>query len=349
MRATSKCRAKFVDWHYYCTRNAFKQVNPLVQARLWEMSGGGRDAFDETCRLLANNVDGILSIFNLPFRVRFGTEKISIVQKMVIALLMHQKSPFSESNSHQRHLDYVFSQRSGSGKHLDGKQAMVLQERTFIINCGGGVHEVPNDNDLPSDSADVVKVYEVVFDTKGSSKCNHSLWFDVDDPICESHSGKDDVNAVRTLPYIFLQPFDKEGQELLDSMMKELIAHNGSIGPMSNDLREQFNSLKTFHSNLAWPKTKTSAEATTTLKPIVDYVHSAYAFAEGEGRNVKPIWESVFTNLAFLRDDDDEAPQGHNRLAAFPRMNADHCLASSSLPKLKETENIVDFLGDYAE
>jgi hypothetical protein len=190
----------------------------------------------------------------------------------------------------------------------------------------------------------------VVFDAKGSTKCNHSLWFDPTFKSC-SEAKEDTVNEVHTLPYVFMQPVNEEGHhQLLASIMKELIVH-GSFGPKYNDLREQFNSLKRFHDNLAWPMTKVLPESANTLKTIADHVNSPYVIDEADGCNVKPIWESFLTNIANLHGDGEgeefiQEAQGRKRLAARGQRSV--YFSSSSLPQLKKgNENIADFLADY--
>jgi len=225
---------------------------------------------------------------------------------------------------------------------------MILQCRTFVINDVGVIKELPN-HSRPSYSADSFRAYEVVFDEKGSNKCNHSLWFD---PTFKSSNKakQDTVNEVHTLPYVFMQPVNKEGHELLASMMKELIVHNGSFGPKYNDLREQFNSLKRFHDNLAWPMTKVLPESANTLKTIADHVNSPYVIDEADGCNVKPIWKSFLTNIANLHGDGEgeesiQEAQARKRLAARGQRSV--YFSSSSSPRLKGNENIADFLADY--
>jgi hypothetical protein len=222
---------------------------------------------------------------------------------------------------------------------------MILQCRTFIIDDVGVIQEVPN-NSHPSYSADSIRAYEVVFDIKGSNKCNHSLWFDPTFKSCNK-AKQDTVNEVHTLPYVFMQPVNKEEHELLASMMKELIVHNCSFGPKYNDLREQFNSLKRFHDNLAWPMTKVLPESANTLKTIADHVNSPYVIDADD--NVKPIWKSFLTNIANLHGDGEgeefiQEAQGRKRLAARGQRSV---YFSSSSPQLKGNENIADFLADY--
>ena len=317
------------------------------------MRGGSGDDFVETCNLLANKIDdkSLSSLFKLPFHVQDGKEKLSIEQKMAIALLMRQKSKFSESNSHQSYRSFTFSNSASPGKYLDGKAVVILQRRTILIKDGGGVQEVPDHSYSVLD--DIVTTYEVVFDTKGANKCNHSLWFDVDFEA----NNQDHVNKVHSLPYVFLEPICKEGDELHAEMMKEFIAHSGSFfGPKYNDLRKKFNSLKLFHNHFTWPKTKVPEDAATTRKPMDDHVTSPYVpIVEGGGFNVGQIWESFAANLASTLRGDGEGDtvtlaQGPSRrLAAFRQMTSgQHSVYSSSWPKLRRDENITDFLSDYS-
>ena len=347
MRATRKSDNLLVDRLYHDLLD-FRE-NPLVQSSLWRMRSGDGDSFDETCNFLANNVDGIHSIFKLPFLVPLGTEKLSTKQKMIIAWKMHQQSPFPELSSCHSHRDFTFSYSASPGKCLDGKLAMILQCRTFIIDDVGVIKEVPNHSHL-SYLANSIRAYEVVFDVKGSNKCNHSLWFDPTFKSCNK-AKQDTVNEVHTLPYVFMQPVNEEGHhQLLASTMKELILHNGNFGPKYNDLRKQFNSLKRFHDNLAWPKTKVLPEsANTRLKTIADHVNSPYVIDEADNK-VKPIWKSFLTNIANLYGDWDgetvtQEAQGRKRLAARGQRSV--YSSSSSLPQLKGNENIADFLADY--
>lgn len=346
MRATRDSDDLLVDRLYHDLLN-FRN-NPLVQPSMWRMRSGNGDSFDETCNFLANKVDGIHSLFKLPFRVPLGTEKLSTKQKMIIAWKMHQQSPFPEFSSCHSHRDFTFSYSVRPSKYLDGKVAKILQCCTFK-NDGGVIKEVPNHSHL-SYSADSIRVYEVVFDVKGSNKCNHSLWFDPTFKSCNK-AKQDIVNEVHTLPYVFMQPVNEEGHhQLLASIMKELIVHNGNFGPKYNDLRKQFNSLKRFHDNLAWPKTKVLPEsANTRLKTIADHVNSPYVIDEADNK-VKPIWKSFLTNIANLHGDWEgetvtQEAQGHKRLAARGQRSV--YSSSSSLPQLKGNENIADFLVDY--
>jgi hypothetical protein len=135
MRATGKSGDLFVDRLYHDLLN-FRE-NPLVQPSLWRMRSVDGDSFDETCNFLENNVDGMHSLFKLPFRVPLGTEKLSSKQKMIIAWKMHQQSPFPELSSCLSHHDFTFSYSTSPGKYLDGKLAMILQCRTFVINGVG--------------------------------------------------------------------------------------------------------------------------------------------------------------------------------------------------------------------
>ena len=341
-----ECNPVFIDSHYFDTRNPLIQENALVQPSLWEMKGGSGDDFVETCNLLANKIDhkSLSSLFKLPFHVQDGKEKLTIEQKMTIALLMRQKSTYA---------NFIFSNSASQvpGKYLDGKAVMILQRRTFFIKDGGGVQEVPDHTYSVLD--DIVTAYEVVFDTKGSKKCNHSLWFDADFEA----NNEDHVNKVHSLPYVFLEPVCKEGDELLAAMMKEFIAHSGSFfGPKYNDLRKKFNSLKLFHDHFIWPETKVPEDAATTRKPMDDHVTSPYVpIVEGGGFNVEQIWESFAVNLASALRGDGEGDtvtlvQGPiRRLAAFRQMTAgQRSVYSSSWPKLKGDENIADFLSDYS-
>jgi hypothetical protein len=130
--------------------------------------------------------------------------------------------------------------------------------------------------------------------------------------------------------------------------MKELIVHNGNFGPKYNDLREQFNSLRRFHDNLAWPMTKVLPESANTLKTIADHVNSPYVI--GADDKVKPIWKSFLTNIANLHGDGEgetvtQEAQGRKRLAA--RCQRSVYFSSSSMPRLKGNENIADFLAEY--
>jgi hypothetical protein len=342
VRATRESEDLLVDRLYHDLLN-FRE-NPLVQSSLWRMRSGDGDSFDETCNFLANNIDGIHSIFKLPFLVPLGKEKLSTKQKMIIAWKMHQQSPFPELSSCHSHRDFTFSYSASPGKYLDGKLAMILQCRTFIIDDVGVIKEVPNHSHL-SYLANSIRAYEVVFDVKGSNKCNHSLWFDPTFKSCNK-AKQDTVNEVHTRPYVFMQPVNKEGHELLASMMKELIVH-GSFGPKYNDLREQFNSLRRFHDNLAWPMTKVLPESANTLKTIADHVNSPYVIDADD--NVKPIWKSFLTNIANLHGDGEgeavaQVVQGRKRLAARGQRSV---YSSSSSPQLKGNENIADFLADY--
>jgi len=348
-----ECKPAFVDSHYFDTRNPLIQENPFVQTPLWEMRGGSGDDFVETCNLLANKIDdkSLSSLFKLPFHVQDGKEKLTIEQKMDIALLLRQKSKFSESNSHQSYRSFTFSNSASPGKYLDGRAVMILQVRTFFIKDGGGVQEVPDHTYSVLD--DIVRVCEVVFDTKGANKCNHSLWFDADFEA----NNQDHVNKVHSLPYVFLEPVCKEGDKLLAAMMEEFIEHGSSFGPKCNDLRKKFNSLKLFHNYFTWPETKVPEDAATTRKPIVDHVTSPYVpiIVEGGGFNVEQIWESFAANLASTLRGDGEGDtvtvaQGPSRrLAAFRQMTAgQRSVYSSSWPKLKGNENIADFLSDYS-
>ena len=347
MRATRKSDDLLVDRLYHDLLDF--RGNPLVQSSLWRMRSGDGDSFDETCNFLANNVDGIHSLFKLPFRVPLGMEKLSTSQKMIIAWLMHQQSPFPEFSSCHSHRDFTFSYNMGPAKYLDGKAAMILQCRTFIIDDVGVIKEVPNHSNS-SYLANSIRAYEVIFDVKGSNKCNHSLWFDPTFKSC-SKAKEDTVNEVHTRPYVFMQPVNEEGHyQLLASMMKELIVHNGNFGPKYNDMRAQFNSLKHFHDNLAWPMTKVLQESANTLKTIADHVNSPYVIDEADGCNVKPIWKSFLTNIANLHGDGEgetvtQEAQGRKRLAARGQRSV--YFSSSSSPRLKGNENIADFLADY--
>ena len=345
VRATKESEDLLVDRLYHDLLN-FRE-NPLVQPSLWRMRSGDGDSFDETCNFLANNVGGIHSLFKLPFRVPLGTEKLSSKQKMIIAWKMHQQSPFPEFSSCHSHRDFTFSYNMKPAKYLDGKAVMILQCRTFVINDVGVIQEVPNHSHL-SYLANSIRAYEVVFDVKGSNKCNHSIWFDPTFKSCNK-AKQDTVNEVHTLPYVSMQPVNEEGYELLASMMKELIVH-GSFGPKYNDLREQFNSLRRFHDNLAWPKTKVP-ESANTPKTIADHVNSPYVIDEADGCNVKPIWESFLKTIANLHGDGEgeesiQVVQGRKRLAARGQRSV--YFSSSSSPQLKKgNENIADFLADY--
>ena len=44
-------------------------------------------------------------------------------------------------------------------------------------------------------------------------------------------NNQDHANKVHSLPYVFLEPVCKEGDELLAAMMEEFIEHGSSFGP----------------------------------------------------------------------------------------------------------------------
>jgi len=329
-QATSLCKPILIDRLRHVYLNSITQENVLVQDFLWKKrSKPDRDMFEETCNFIANNqeVDVLSGIFNLPFDVPDGIEKLSSVEKLRIALLMHQKS--------QYHLDFTFS--SGSGTFLDGARCMILQTRSFMIESGSGtVEEVP----FQSGSPDIITAYEVVFDAKGSTSCKHSLWFDA-----TFEAEKVEVNAVHSKPYVFMQPTDnaKEGYELIDSIKKEIIGRKG--GPISSELRERFFILNNFTHDLAWPETEPpSAESSAISKPMANHVNNQYNCKVGN--KVKPIWK------AFVGCFDDEAPpEGGSRLSVFRHVkDRRSVIFASSLPKLlNDEENIADFLSDYSQ
>jgi hypothetical protein len=347
VRATSSCKPKLVAKSRVVFLNGITQENVLIQDSLWKMRATGLDAFDETCNFIANTPEDISGIFNLPFDVANGTEKLSSVHKMAIALLMHKKSRFSEAEdtSFQAHLDFIFSARSGTFLDGRGTSCMILQARSFMIDNGSGiVEEVP----FQPGSPDIVTAYEVVFDAKGSTSCKHSLWFDATIVKSKDEAEKVEVNAVHSKPYVFMEPInkEKEGYELIHSIMEEMIGNKG--GPMPSELREKFIRLNDFYGNLSWPETKPpSAESAVTSKPMANHVNSEYYC---EGGKVKSIWDRFKTNLRSVCD--DEAPEGGSRLPAFRKIKADRrsVTFASSLPMLpKDEENIADFLSDYSQ
>jgi hypothetical protein len=324
------------------------QENPFVQDHLWKMRDKTRDEYDETCSFVTNNVDGILSTFNLKFEVQGGTEKLNKLQKMAISLLMHQESPISnDGNSFHAHRSFVFSHTTGM--YLDGVRVAILQKRSFRIKSGYGTsaHDFVEEVDpiQPVPTGDIVVAVEVAFDAKGSSACNESIWFD---PPFSSQSGGD-VNVVHSTPFVSLQPVDNanEGYDLINRIMEDYVAHNGSIGQDSSELLEKFTCMKNFYSNLAWPKTKTpTVESETALKPLADHVNSPY-FCE-PGCKIEPIWKSFSLNLASLFDDETPDDECNKRMTAFTQISrSSDSLPPPPLPKLKDTENIADFLSDY--
>ncbi|KAK1733245.1 hypothetical protein QTG54_016102 [Skeletonema marinoi] len=306
------------------------------------------DLFDDACNFIANSPEcNISGMFTLPFDIPSGTEKLSVKQKMTIALLMHKKSPFSEDSSYQAHLDFTFSARSGT--FIDGKTCVVLQERHFKVDSEScTVDEVP----LQPSTTDVVKAYEVVFGAKGSSDpkngspCKHSLWFDATIVKLRDEAAKLDVNTVHSKPYVFMEPIDeaKEGHELIHSIMEEMIGRNGA--PLSTELRERFIQLNNFYCALAWPETQPlSAEAAATPKPMEEHVNSSY---NCKGGKVEAIWKSFKANIGVVCD--NKAPEGGSRLSAFRHNKVGRRSVFSTLPELpKNTENMADFLADYSQ
>lgn len=340
--------------------NSVPQENVLVPDALWKQRGDDPDSerdllvFEDTCNFIANTHTSVHGIFGSPFVVQNGTEKLSNDQKMAIALIMHQKSPFSEAEdeTHQAHLNYTFD--NSSGQHLDGKKCNVLQARCFKVNSWSNtVEEVP----LQSASADVVVASELVFDAKGSKNengptCKHCIWFD---PVFAKVNSKEaaeklkanvTVHSVHSKPFVFMEPIDdsKEAHELIHSIMKEMIGRNG--GPLSNEVRNRFIQLNNHYRILSWPKTKEpSAEAAAALKTMEGHVSSPYIC---QGGKVEAIWESFKTNLASVSD--NKAPEGESRLKAFRRIRAGIRSTSAKLPKLpKDFENMADFLAHYAQ
>ena len=305
--------------------------------------------FEDTCNFIANSPECNTSgMFNLPFHIPNGTEKLSIKQKIAIALLMHQKSPFSEDSSYQAHLDYTYSARSGI--FIGGKTVVVVQQRHFKVDSEScTVEEVPLQS---STTDDVVKVYEVVFGAKGSSDpkngspCKHSLWFDPTIVKSRDEAAKQVVNSVHTKPYVFMEPIDdaKEGHELIHSIMEEMIGSNG--GPLSAELRERFIQLNNFNRALAWPENQPpSAEAAATPKPMEEHVNSPY---NCKGGKAEAIWKSFKANLGVVCD--NKAPEGGSRLSAFRHNKAGRRSVFSTLPELpKNSENMADFLADYSQ
>ena len=336
--------------------NSTTQKNAIVQSKLWELLSDdpGRDLFQDTLSFIDNTFIGIHNSFELPFVVPNGVQKLSNMQKMDIALKMHQKSPFSQADdsSHQAHLDFTFSASSRPGVYpYLGQNCMFLQTRYFKINSGSStVEEVP----LQSVSTDdIVKCSEVVFDAKGSSDCNHSIWFDANiEQVAAKNNREAEKKAkantltahlVHSTPFVFMDPIDKDGQELYHSIMKEMIERNG--GPVSTKLRERFIQLNNYNRTLAWPKNKLPAESAATPKTIEGHVNSPYIC---QGGNVKAIWESFKANLACVVSD-NETPEGGSRLQAFLRIKTGRRSISSTLPKLpNDIENMADFLADYS-
>jgi len=330
--------------------NSITQTNVLIQDDLWKMRANPGDLFEfeDTCNFIANSPElNTSGMFKLPFHIPNGTEKLSIKQKMAIALLMHKKSPFSEDSSHEAYLDYTFSARSGI--FIGGQTSVILQIRHFKVDSEScTVEEVP----LQSSTTDVVKAYEVVFGAKGSSDpkngspCKHSLWFDATIVKSRDEAAKHVVNSVHTKPYVFMEPIDdaKEGHELIHSIMEEMIGSNG--GPLSTELRERFIQLNNFNRALAWPETQPpSAEEAATLKTMEEHVNSPY---NCKGGKVEAIWKSFKANLGVVCD--NKAPEGGSRLSAFRHNKAGRRSVFSTLPEFpKNSENMADFLADYSQ
>ena len=340
-RAPSKCNNdKLVDPLHHHTQNGVIQKNPLVP-NFWRM--GVDDEFVETLELIANTSERMSNIFDQDFKVLNGTEKLSSEDKMAIALLMHEKSPFSEGSSFQAHRGFTFSSSSGKKeKILDGRNCMILQSRCFSkTESGSGiVKEVPSQ----SASADVVTVHEVVFDAKGLTTCKHSLWFDAHIFQSKDEAEQVKVNYVHSKPYMYMVPIDNSSYELIHSIMKKMIEHNGGHTVFS-ELCEKFIQLNNFNRRLSWPET--SPPSTDSPKSIASHVNSQYTCCEGG--KVELIWKSFYTNLASLKGG-DEAPKG-SRLSAFRKLKEAprSVVFASSLPKLlKNNENIADFLADYS-
>jgi len=334
--------------------NSVPQENVLVLDALWKLREDlGRDqfVFEDTCKFIANMHKGIHDIFGSPFVIQNGTEKLSNDQKMAIAVLMHQKSPFSEAEdtTHQAHLNYTFS--NSDGQYLDGKKCNVLQTRCFKVNYWSHtvtVEEVPSQ---PA-SADVVVASELVFDAKGSKNCKHSIWFDAIFAKANSKEAADKLKAdatvhcVHSKPFVLMEPIDdaEEGHELIHSIMKEMIGRNG--GPLSTEVRDRFIQLNNYYRDLAWTKTKEpSDESAAALKTMDGHVSSPYIC---QGSKVEAIWESFKTNLASVSD--NKTPEGGSRLKAFCRIKAGLRKTSATLPKLpKNFDNMADFLAQYSQ
>ena len=335
--------------------NSVTQENVLISNAFWELRDDtGHDMFEDTCNFIANTHESIHDIFGLPFVIQNGTEKLSNSMKMAIALLMHQKSPFSEAGdmTHKAHLDFTFDNRDG--QYLDGNKCNVLQTRYFKVDSGSNiVEEVP----LQPGSADIVVASELVFDAKGSRDkngptCLHSIWFDADFAKANSkeaaHKLKADaaVHSVHSKPFVLMEPIDdaQVGHELIRSIMEEMIGRNG--GPLSTKLRDRFIKLNNGYRILAWPKSKPpSDESAAALKTMEDHVSSPYIC---QGGTVEAIWESFKTNLASVSD--NETPEGGSCLSSFLHIKAGHHFGSSTLPKLpKDIENMADFLDRYSQ
>jgi len=349
VRATSKCKDCLIDRLRHVYLNSITQENVLVEDFLWKKrSEPDRDMFEETCNFIANTQEVDFSgIFNLPFDVPDGIEKLSSAEKLRIALLMHDKSPFSEG--YQDHLDFTFSSQSQCGTFLDGARCMILQTRSFMIESGSGtVEEVP----FQSGSPDIITAYEVVFDAKGSTSCKHSLWFDASIATSKDEVKNLEVNTVHSKPYVFMQPTDnvKEGHELIDSILEEMVGVGNKGGPISSELREKFNQLNNSYRNLAWPKTTPpSSKSSATRKSTADHVSSQY---NCKGSRVEHIWETFVTTIESC--DDEAPPEGGSRLLVFNQIKSGHSsgfFGSSlpTLPKPKGNENIADFLSDYSQ
>ena len=337
--------------------NSVTQENVLVPNALWISRDVFRDTFEETCSFIANTHEGMQDMFDLPFVIQNNSteEKLSTVQKMSIALRMHQKSPFSEEGdkTHQAHLNYTFTFNKNDGCCLDGKKCNILQKRCFKLFSGSDVvEEVLFPQQAASDI--IVVASEVVFDAKGSRACLHSIWFDADfvkaDPKEAANKLRVDAHVVHSKPFLLMEPIDdvQEGHELIHSIMRKMIIPSPSIPgvDLSADLRHKFIQLNNHYRTLAWPETKSSShESAPALKTIEGHVSSPY-FCQG-GSMVEPIWESFEKNLALACASDNQAPEGDSRLLAY-QAGLRSVSFASDLPELP-TENMADYLAVYSQ
>eukprot|EP00956_Cyclotella_meneghiniana_P035759 scaffold118047_cov35-Cyclotella_meneghiniana.AAC.1 len=298
------------------------QTNPIISSLQWKQFGDDANAFAASYNLACNLDVSIMPNTNDNQPVKIIDE----VYKLAIARDMQAKATSSDRNFIYSNQHCLYSQAC---LVLKTRYYRVINLQTcFDINIEHIVREV-SQQEYNSRDPMMIKADEVVFDSKGKSECNHSIWFNVGFVKSTSWKNKQqdskEVQNCKTLfclprtndlfkamvhaaepPMMLMQSKDecKDGHQLIDSIWKHRIGwilssrgNNCNWTDNYDELNEDFARLQKIVERDLWP-TLTKAQVNKVFEEKSREEHtSTYYDPNFDSEDIASLWNSFVGEL----------------------------------------------------